>query len=213
MKEVKKYAWKEYIALFLSVLFHPLFIPIYTVTLYFFISPNFFLSSNIKFLEFYLLIVSIIIPLLFLLTFKYGGFITSSVLKTPKERLYFSFVMLTVYFILTQKIASFHIFIELLPFFIGISLSVLLTGIFNFFNKKPSLHATALGGAIGFLIIWSYYTQLNIIGFLIILIFITTLVLAARVYLEAHDLKEIGIGFLIGIITQIIAFGVSYFFL
>ncbi len=212
MKEVKKYAWKEYFAMFLSVLFHPLFIPLYTVTLYFFLSPNFFLSSNIKFLEIYLLIVSIVIPLLFLLTFRYSGFIKSGVLKTSKERLYFSFVMFTVYFILTQKIASFHIFIELLPFFIGISLSVLFAGVLNFFNKKPSLHAMAFGGVLSFLMIWSYYSRLNILWVLIIIIFITSLVLAARVYLEAHEPKEILTGLLIGIFTQFIAFWFSYFF-
>ena len=212
MTNSKKYSSGEILANFLSVIFHPLFIPFYTVTLYFFISPNFFLPSNIKFLETYLIIVSIIIPLLFLLTFLYSGFIQSTSLKTTKERFYFSFVMFTVYFILSQKIASFHIFLELLPFFIGITFSIFMVGLLNFFHKKPSLHAMALGGSLAFLMIWSFYSHLDILWFLILVIFISALVLSARVYIEEHSLREIAWGFFIGILMQILAFWISYFF-
>jgi len=197
----------------ISFLFHPIFIPFYTIVLYFYITPRFFIIKNIRFLEAYLFIVSVIIPILFFLTLKYSGFFKSFIINSPKERLFFSWMMLVVYLIILNKIIKFHIFIELVPFFLGISIALIIMSVCNFYEKKPSLHALALGGMIIFLMIWSYYTKVFILPLLSFLFVLSSLVLAARIYLEAHSIKELLCGFLIGVFTQLCAFALAYFFL
>ncbi len=198
---------------FVSFLFHPLFIPFYTVVLYFYLSPRFFLLKNIRFLEIYLFTVSVLIPLLFFITLKYSGLFKNFLMETPRERLFFSWMILVVYLIIVNKILKFHIFLELVPFFLGISLALIITGICNYFGKKPSLHALGMGGMISFLMIWSYYSRTFVLPVLSILFLIASLVLAARLYLNAHNIKEIICGFVTGVITQILAFGFAYYFL
>ncbi len=199
------------IATLLGIIFHPLFLPFYTVVLYFYVSPRFFLKQNIYPLEFYLIIVSILIPLLFLITLKYAGVFSGFVLKLPKERLFFSVIMLSVYFIIIKKMMSFHIFIELMPFFIGIFLALLCLAVYNFYNRKPSLHAMGFGGVLGFFLIWGYYSQLSIFWLLVTLILTGTIVIASRIYLQAHSLKEIFKGLIIGLVMQFVSFVVMYY--
>ncbi len=200
------------LSLIISIIFHPLFIPLYTVVLYFYVSPRFFLKENIYPLIYYLVIVSIVIPLLFLTTLKFTGFFSDFLLKTPRERLFFSIVLLSVYFIIIRKISQFHIFIELIPFFIGIFLAILFISIFNFFKHKPSLHAMAFGGITGFFMIWGFYTKTPILQLLMALIMLTSIVLASRIFLKAHEIKEITIGFSAGILAQLLSFILMYYF-
>jgi len=201
------------LAYLLSFLFHPLFIPFYTIVLYFYITPRFFILKNIQFLEGYLFIVSIIIPLLFFITLKYSGLFKTYLMETPRERLFFSWMMFIVYLIILNKIVKFYIFIELVPFFLGITIALVAMSICNYYQKKPSLHALALAGMMTFLVFWSYYTQVFILPILSLLVIITSLVLAARVYLKAHNMEEITCGFLIGVLSQVLAFILAYFFL
>ena len=196
-----------------SILFHPLFIPLYTIVLYFYLTPRFFLPKNIRFLEVYLLVLSVVIPMLFFITMKAGGFFSSFLLDSPRERLFFSWIMLIVYLIILNKLVQFHIFIELVPFFMGISIALLWMSIANYNRYKPSLHAMGIGGMLAFLMIWSYYTKIFILPVIGFLLMIGVFTMASRIYLEAHDYKELFYGFLIGFSSQIIAFGLSYFFL
>ncbi len=160
----------EKTAQFISVLFHPLFMPLYTVILYFHLSSRYFLPQNIKFLVLYLAIVSILIPLLFFGLMFSAKFFSSVQLKNPRERLFFSTIMMVVYVIIFKKIVQHHQYIELYPFFLGIIFSLWVLMIYNFLNKKPSLHAMAIGGSLAFFAIWSYYSQRNILLYISLLI-------------------------------------------
>ena len=193
------------IALFVSSILHPIFIPLLTVLLYFHLTPRYFITQNIRFLIIYLLIVSIIIPLLF-----FGVMYYSKAFKLPeitvRERFFLSFIMTVVYLIIFRKITQYHQYLELYPFFTGIVLAIGIATLYNYFGQKPSIHAMAMGGAVTFFVIWSYYSQLNILSYLSLLILLTAIVIASRLYLEAHNFKEISKGLLIGITSQIAGF-------
>ena len=107
------------IARFVSTVFHPLFLPLYTVWIYFYLSPRYFLPQNIKFLIYYLVIVSVLIPLLFFGAMYSAGLFTSLQTKNPKERFFLSVIMTVVYIIIFNKILHYKQYIELYPFFFG----------------------------------------------------------------------------------------------
>jgi len=189
-----------------SFILHPVFVPFYAVLLYFHVSPRFFLSQNINSLTNYLLLVSVAIPLLFLFVLRFVGIIKSFQLQSPRERLFFTVIMASVYLIIFSKLIAFHDYLELLPFFFGIFLSLMMLAVFNWQNIKPSIHTVAVSGVLTFFLIWSYYSRINILSYISIIIFETALVVSARLYLQAHSFREITMGLMIGIFMQIISF-------
>ena len=190
----------------ISFVFHPIFMPLYTVVLYFYITPRYFLPQNIHSLYSYLAIMSIAIPLLFLLVFRFFKIVKSYKLTTPHERLFFSVIMASVYFTTFYKLMAYHDYLELFPFFFGIFLSLAMFSVFNYQKIKPSIHAMSFSGTLTFLIIWSYYSQVNILIFIASIILLGAIVVAARLYTEAHNTREILIGIITGIAMQIISF-------
>jgi len=199
-------------AKFISFIWHPIFLPLYTVLIYFYLTDRYFLSQNINFLIYYLLIVAIIIPLLFFGVMFYTKSFSGFQLEKPKERLFFSVIMAVVYFIIFYKLTHHRQFVELYPFFLGIFLSILCLSVYNYFDKKPSIHAMAVSGSITFLMIWSYYTHIDILSYLAVLIMLATLIMATRLYLQAHSLKDIARGTFIGILMQSVAFYIIWLY-
>ena len=198
------------VAQLVSLIFHPVFVPLYTVWLYFYLSPRFFLPANRYFLILYLSIVGVLIPLLFFGVVLWTKAFSGYRLVYPEERLIFSVIMAVVYAVLFQKIYKYHQFVELFPFFIGIILSVLALAVYNYFKSKPSIHAMAISGSITFFLTWSYYSQINILNYLSLMIVMAALVMASRVYLDAHNLKDIVRGIFIGILMQLAGFYVTW---
>ncbi len=195
-----------------SFIWHPVFMPLYTVLCYFHFTTRYFLQQNQDFLNLYLLLVSIIIPLAFFGLMFYTKSFSGYQLSHPKERLFFSVIMAVVYLIIFQKIIHYHQFMELFPFFLGIFLGISALVIYNFFGQKPSIHAMAVSGSLTFLIMWSYYTQINILNYLAVFFIIAALILAARLYLNAHDFKDIFRGVFIGILMQCVSFYVIWLY-
>ena len=198
------------VAQLISLVFHPVFVPLYTVWLYFYLSPRFFLPANRYFLILYLSIVGILIPLLFFSVVLWTKTFSSYRLAYPEERLIFSVIMSVVYAVIFQKIYKYHQFVELFPFFIGIILSVLALAVYNYFKLKPSIHTMAVSGSITFFVIWSYYSQINILNYLSLMIVMAALIMASRVYLGAHNLKDIARGVFIGVLMQLVGFYVTW---
>ena len=200
------------IAQLISLVFHPVFVPLYTVWLYFNLTTRFFLPVNRNFLILYLAIVGILIPLLFFSVILQTKTFSGYQLKYPFERLIFSVIMAVVYSVIFQKIYKYRQFVELFPLLIGIILSVLTLAVNNYFKVKPSIHAVGVTGSISFFIIWSYYSQINILNYLSIFIVTATLIMASRVYLGAHNLKEIIGGIAIGILMQLAGFYIAWLY-
>jgi hypothetical protein len=127
-------------------------------------------------------------------------------LKTARERLFFSVIMTSVYFIIFNKLIDYHDYIELYSFFFGIFLSLAMLAVFNYQKIKPSIHAVAVSGMLTFFIMWSYYSRVNILNVLSAFIMLGAFAIAARLYLQAHSFREIVMGLMIGVLMQVIAF-------
>jgi len=201
--------FRKKMAYAISVLLHPIFIPLYTVILYFHLSPRYFLPQNTKFLILYLLIVTIIIPLIFLSVMVSSGLFSDLLLKKPRDRFFLAVIMAVIYLIILKKILHYHQYIELYPFFLGVFIGISTLAVYNWLGKKPSIHAMSVGGTLTFFIIWSHYTQINILLYLSLIILAGAIVIAARLYLKAHNWSEIIRGLLIGAGSQILAFYIA----
>jgi len=169
----------------ISIIFHPLIIPVYGLILFFNTNTylNFAIPSELK--QAILLLVGIstfIIPTLITLLLLNKGFIKNLEMETTKERIIpYSF-----------------------KFIIGAALSVLLAFIINF-KWKISAHAIGVGGLIGALIFSSIILETNLILFVVFAFLASGLVISARLVLKSHTPIQVYAGFLLGVLCQFFA--------
>lgn len=85
--------------------------------------------------------------------------------------------------------------------FFGCFLALSIIYFLLYFNIKASLHITGMSGFMAFIILLSHYFQINLIGLIALLFFLTGLLATARIILDAHKPTELVMGFLIGTLS------------
>lgn len=199
-------------ALAISYLTHPLFIPLLVTFLVLESIPEYMvafkpLSKRFAYdmLYFRVAIISIGFPMLTLLLAKSLKFVSSIHMKTQRDRIIPYVAMITYYF------WAFYTFQQegrapkfYTAFFLGVFLSVSIAFVTNNFIKT-SMHTVGWGGVIGFLCSLMWGMHMNVSVPLVITFFVAGIAATARLILSAHQPREIYIGFLIGIVSQLAA--------
>ena len=196
------------IAKIISVLFHPLFVPIYFVWFLLYIHPLAFIgfSAMQKFQTLIIVCINLtIFPLVSVLLLKALGFIESIFLKTQKDRI-IPYIACGIFFFW-----AFTVFKEqtkypiiLVVFILGIFLASSAALIANIYFKV-SMHAIGMGGLLGIFAVLFYNNNLSMAWPLALVLIISGMVCTARLLLNTHTPKDIYAGLLIGIATQIAA--------
>lgn len=203
---------------FISWLFLPLFTPIYglLLVLYLPIRSNSFLAHDslylftpeAKLLFILLFFVFIVFaPSLSLGILKMNKSISSFQLEKAEER-HTPIAIMTFYLMVLYFFLFFQAKGALIPSLL--KAMVLAGGISTFCayfitkKMKISLHALGMGALFGF--IYMYAIQLEEIPILLLcaVLILGGIVLSARLILKAHVIKEVGFGYLLGLIPQII---------
>ena len=191
---------------FISYIFHPVLIPIVFTLLYFIIIPN---HIPRKFAYWVLIIVFVttyIFPLLLLYFLKKVKLIKNYQLSSINERKFpiFFFTILTL--VLGIRFLKFNI-VDLLAFsFFGCALALSISFILLFIKIKTSLHTLGISGLIGFISIISYEYKINLLFLLMLLFLIFGIIATSRLKLQAHKMSEVLIGFIIGLLSQLIIY-------
>lgn len=144
-----------------------------------------------------------VIPLLISILLLNRKVINSLEMETQKERIIpYAFTILfyifTLYMLKKAPIPPI-----IFNFIIGATLSVMLAFIINI-KWKVSAHMIGIGGLVGALFCISILLEIYITPFLIIALFIAGLIGSARLFLKAHNQSQIYVGFVVGMISQII---------
>lgn len=196
----------------ISYLTHPLFIPLLVTFLILQSIPEYMVAFKVQskrfafdMLYFRVAIISIGFPLLTILLLKALNITQSIYLQSQKERIIPYVAMLTYYF------WAFYAFQQegraprfYTAFFLGIFLSISISFISNIF-VKTSMHTVGWGGVIGFLLSLMWGMHMNVSVPLVITFFVAAVVATSRMIVKAHDPREIYLGFLIGIVSQLVA--------
>jgi hypothetical protein len=93
---------------------------------------------------------------------------------------------------------------ELYCFFLGGFLSTLICLFLAFGKVKASIHMVGMASLLFFVIGLSLHTQRNFINLISILLVLTGIVASSRISMKAHNYTELILGFLCGMISQII---------
>jgi membrane-associated phospholipid phosphatase len=193
-----------------SYIFHPLFISVYAVVLFFFFGKH-----NYDYQEVYLVIIQIVIITIFIpLTVYYLllslGKVDSIMLAHKNQRRLPLLIHAILLLILIRKSITIDYFPLLYFFFLASFISTFLAFIFLFSKFKVSLHQLAIASFTIFAIGISLHFNVRMLWIIVPLILCNGLVASSRLVMKAHTPTELILGGLIGSIPQI---GVLYLWL
>jgi hypothetical protein len=192
----------------ISVILHPIVLPTIGVLLYFIVIPRNY-TNHIKLVLLSLIFVTTyLIPLLILILFKKLKLIRTFNADSIKERKLPVAMMIILFYLLANTIATITDIKEISLLFYATSLALSLIYICFAFRLKTSLHLLSLGISTSFFIVLSIIYSNNFAIVIIVHILLAGLVANARIYLEAHTPKEVYLGFFLGFIAPL---GVYYF--
>jgi hypothetical protein len=195
---------------FFSYLFHPLFIPLYTVLCFFWLTETFLFPAEIFLIVIQVFIVMVLIPIAFYFLLRTLGKVDTVMISDVSQRRMPLFMQALLILLLLWQSLSPHRIPELYFFFLGALITTALCLGFAFARIKVSLHMAGLGAMLFFVIGVSIHSQHNAILLLAFLLIVTGMVSASRLEMNAHSHRELILGFASGFLPQI---GLWYFWL
>ena len=189
---------------FFSYLFHPIFIPVYAALLYFFLNDSYFTTPEKYFTIFQIVVITILLPILFFFLLRISGQVDSIMISEISQRKIPLVIQCFLSILLVRKSVTLDHFPEFHFFFLGGLLSTVMALVLLFVNIKASLHMIAMSALALFVIGLSIHTQTRNINIIAFLVLMNGFVASSRLEMKAHTPKELVIGFLLGIIPQLL---------
>ena len=188
----------------ISVVFHPVFIPVYTLILL--LNPDLTLALIIPvktklILFFIVFLTTIVIPLFSVWVFYRMKLVSSILLKTREERIYPLLIIAVFYYMTYYLLRSFPVTFLFSFYMLGSAFLVILALIISF-RMKISLHMIGTGGVLGLLIGLSFTLSTDISLLIFPAILLCGIVGSARLNENSHKPSEIYTGFLVGVVVM-----------
>lgn len=198
----------KFLANLISVLLHPVFMPLISCMIFYYALPQSFEGIKPKVLTGWLgmmFINTIMFPLILMLLLKGLGFIKSIYLRDVKERVIPLIGTMVFYFwpyLVAKNVAAPEAArILLLGNFWGIVVVFVCTIFF-----KISMHSAGVGSLLGFVIVLMILSKTLLLYPLLAAIIMALLILWARRAAGAHSDKELILGLAVGIAAQAAAY-------
>lgn len=188
----------------ISYVFHPVFITIYATLFYLFSNNSYFLNQEKIYILLQVGIITVLVPVLFFFVLRSTGKISSYMVPSMGERkvplLIHSFLLI----LLVRRTITLDRYPELHFFMLGALFSTLIALLLLFVKKKASLHMIGISGLTIFVIGLNLHDQIAYTLFIAILILMNGVVASSRLAMNAHTIKELIMGTLIGAIPQML---------
>ncbi|MEA1784547.1 hypothetical protein U1E44_00445 [Arenibacter sp. GZD96] len=191
-------------SIFVSYVFHPLFVPIAGSLVYFKITPKYSPLPVQGGTILPIFILTVIIPIIAFLILKNLGLVRSLFMPEPKERRYPYYIAILLLFMVLFRVIPNNFIIELHYYFLGLVLATMASLLLLFFNFKSSMHVMGIGSLSAYLHLLSIHFEINLIWALSAATLTTGIVASCRLYLKAHNSQEILIGLFIGLVSQLV---------
>ncbi len=192
----------------ISLVFHPIIMPTIGLLILFNTQTyiNYAIPKELK--QFILLLIimsTLIMPLLIILLLYSKKYISSILIKNRKERLLPYIFTILFYIFSLYMLTKVPVPPIIFKFMIGTTISVIVATLINI-KWKISAHMIGLGGLFGALFCVSAILTTNVTLYIIAILVVTGLVGSSRLILKSHTPSQIYLGFLLGIISQIVSF-------
>ena len=189
----------------LTILFHPLFMPLLGVVFIFYSGSYVsFLPGDVK--RIIILVVAantMGLPLLMMPLFVQFGVIKNFAMESSRERvlpLAFTLIpyVLSVYFLIKLPIPF-----VIASFMLGASVIVASCLIISYW-WKISMHLIGIGGIVGLIVAFSIRLYTNVLPYLLVAIIIAGLLASARLYAKAHKPAQVYSAFILGFLIMLL---------
>jgi uncharacterized BrkB/YihY/UPF0761 family membrane protein len=191
------------LAKFLSILFHPLWMPLLIYILVRWLDPYYMGHTQADNFVMLLLVINIVAPALSMLIMIRYGMLSSIDLRERKER-FGPYLLVIFYYALSYSMLRWKgpsLPPEVFSFFVAVVLSLILSLVINTF-WKISVHMLAQGGVFGTLMGLHALHRADVMVFVIGAVVMAGLTGYSRVRLEAHTHGQVYAGFCLGVVTN-----------
>ncbi|HLP63492.1 hypothetical protein [Flavobacterium sp.] len=189
---------------FFSYLFHPIFIPLLGTVLYILFQENYFTIPQVYLLIFQVIIITIFLPMSFFYLLKTFGKVDTIMLSDVNQRKIPLLLQMALTVVLIKQSITIDRFPELHYFFLAGLITTFIAFVLLFFKIKSSIHMIGVSALTFFVIGLSLHNQINIIYLIALLFLFTGVIASSRLYMKAHTMTELIIGYAIGMIPQLI---------
>ncbi len=196
----------------LSFVFHPLLFTTYLVLLLGLFMPRFLLIPAEAIWRFagFVAVITFVFPAANLVMLKAFGTISSLEMQSRRDRIV-PFVMITLFYGVVCAMFFYKVSVNVnfnKLMLIAASMTAVATVATFFF--KISIHSLAMGGAIGIVLPLNKAGEGVLLYPIVAMILLGGLVMSARLYLQAHTVREVGygaaVGFLVGFFGMVLLF-------
>jgi len=197
---------------FLSLVFHPLLFTTYLVILLSIFLPRFLLIPSNAIWKFagFVAVITFVFPVANMIMLKAFGTISSLEMESRRERIV-PFLMITIFYAVVCGMFFYKVSVNLnfnKMMMIVTAMTAVATIVTFFF--KISVHSLAMGGAIGIIMPLNKVADGELLYPVVAMIFLTGVVMSARLYLQAHTVREVGygaaVGFMVGFFGMVLLF-------
>ncbi len=205
----------ETLAKLFSWIFHPIFIPMYSILIILYSFPFHYQFVPYKIWNITIIVLFLMtmaFPALIILIMKKLNMVGDIDISDQKQRIFpyliFIFFYLVTFLTFKPKVVSSIVFLED-PLFstiiLGATISLMVAFFFNNF-LKVSAHTMGVANLFVFCCMLARYTQKNLFLLIFITLVMVALVGSSRIFLRAHTTREVYYGFLCGALGQLLAF-------
>jgi hypothetical protein len=187
-----------------SYIFHPLWLSTYAMLFYFFHVSFMFTYENMVAKILAVLLLTVFIPIFFLILLKPLRIIDSFHLNSVRQRRIPLLLFTTLSAIIINYIFDPVNYRIPFYFFSGVFFCGLVCVLLSFINYKISLHATGISSLVTFIIGFSLLYHINNLLFISFLILSLGWVMSSRIMMKAHHPNELLTGLLLGTTSQIL---------
>lgn len=197
---------------FISISFHPLLFTTYLVVLLSLFFPRFLLIPGSAIWKFagFVAVITFVFPVANMIMLKAFGSISSLEMESRRERIV-PFIMITIFYAVVCGMFFYKVSVNVnfnKLMLIATALTAVATIATFFF--KISVHSLAMAGAIGIIMPLNKAADGELLYPVVAMIFLAGLVMSARLYLQAHTVREVGygaaVGFMVGFFGMVLLF-------
>ncbi|MBM3421309.1 MAG: hypothetical protein FJY11_09260 [Bacteroidetes bacterium] len=195
-----------FIAWAVTIVFHPVFLPLYGMLLIFNIPALFsFLPGGARRVVFLMVLVNnVLLPLAMLPLFRLRNMISSYRLEDRRERIIPLLSASLMYFITAIMIYRFQLPALIKAFSFASACVVFVTALLSF-RWKVSVHASGAGAMVATVLLISFKMYAVLIWVVVAVILVSGMVMTARIWLREHTPGEVYAGFLAGFTVMALA--------
>lgn len=185
-------------------LFHPLWMPLLGVILYYRITPRYIIPEVMYSKIVVVFILTFLIPILLFFLLKTMGLVKSIHMEDVKERKIPTVLQSLLILLIIRMVFHPHLYPELYAFFIGILFSLITAFVLVSAKFKVSFHMIGIAGLTMFIIALSIHFKVNVLWLIAFLLFVNGWVASSRLHTKSHTNAELIFGFFVGMFPQLL---------